>query len=375
MNILKQNIKSNFVTFKYEGLHVGCGFIISVEREAYCITAGHVVYGSEFKELRDLQICDVKNQPIPNQTLVSDLNFSKKNDLAVYILQDFPVDALKEVKITGPIISHSLLSISYVKAEMLPEAFFIESINFSDQLNGNMCRYRVPNSTFNHFGADTHGPDAMEGISGSPGLLCTHNDSLVFHGLIDKIPNSGVNNFVDMRGLEPLKEIIENLEITPHTEFDLNQQLISFNRNIIDKETFSKWVEKWRSTPGNEKLYNNLETKLETIFGEKYIDQLPKELEKIMIGDECLKRVIQRDSTLNESYKDVKITAERDQMLKYVNSKHEAHQHYTVISNEHLEVVTSDLSEFKLKKTDLRKIAQYDVATWMAVCHLRFEKK
>ncbi|TOO76402.1 hypothetical protein, partial [Vibrio parahaemolyticus] len=85
--------------------------------------------------------------------------------------------------------------------------------------------------------------------------------------------------------------------------------------------------------------------------------------------------VIEKDSTLFESYEDVIETAERDKMEKYVSSKHEALEHYNNVYQEHLDVINEDLGQFDLSRTDRKKIAQYNVATWMAVCNLRFSKK
>ena len=72
---------------------------------------------------------------------------------------------------------------------------------------------------------------------------------------------------------------------------------------------------------------------------------------------------------------DVVKTAEREKMLAYVSNKQEAYEHYQTIYKDHLDVVNEDLSEFNLRKTDLKKIAQYNVSTWLAVCNLRFGKK
>ncbi|TFZ47539.1 hypothetical protein E4T25_18110 [Photobacterium damselae subsp. piscicida] len=39
MKILKNSIKSNFVTINFDGLHVGCGFLFKSNNITYCVTA------------------------------------------------------------------------------------------------------------------------------------------------------------------------------------------------------------------------------------------------------------------------------------------------------------------------------------------------
>jgi len=94
-----------------------------------------------------------------------------------------------------------------------------------------------------------------------------------------------------------------------------------------------------------------------------------------MIGDEIVKNDIESDSMLAEAYKEVITTAERDCMHEHVTNASEALKHYKKVGDNHLEVIKEDLAEFAFNATDRKKIAHHNVATWMAVCHLRFTQK
>ncbi|MGR6859618.1 hypothetical protein ACU5EH_04315 [Aliivibrio salmonicida] len=371
---LKEKIKSNFVFFKKEGLHVGCGFIISVNNKLYCITAGHVIYGKKFDSKLELDIYAVSGQAIVDFRCITDLSFAKDFDIAVLMI-DSKIDNILDVIVTTPVFNTSLKSLSYVQPQSLSTPYFIDSIVVDERLEGNSVRYKVPHGYFNNFVEDQHGADAMEGISGSPVLLCTPDASIVFHGVIAKIPNQGIGGLVEIRGLEPIVRVIEGLELKSCEDFDENSTLVRFNTQLIEDVNFEQWVDQWKVSPGNEEYHGNLEMKLKTIFGDSYTKELPVELENIMIGGECVKNIIERDSQLYDSYRDVVKTAEREKKLAYVSNKQEAYEHYQTIYKEHLEVIKEDLTKFKLSRTELKKIAQYNVSTWMAVCNLRFETK
>ncbi|CAH7072847.1 Peptidase S1 and S6 chymotrypsin/Hap [Vibrio crassostreae] len=371
---LKEKIKSNFVFIKNQGIHVGCGFILPVRDKIYCVTAGHVIFGKSFDSELELDMYDIAGNLITDIQCITDLAFARDFDIAVLRI-DCNMNNIEDVIVTTPIMNSSFYSLSYVKPQALVTPFFINTIVVDEKLDGNRVRYKVPNGSFSNFVEDEHGADAMEGISGSPALLCTPDASIVFHGVIDKIPNQGVAELLEIRGLEPILQIIEDLELKPCQDFDESTTLIRFNTKLIEDVNFEQWVDMWRTAKGNEKYYGNLKMKLETIFGESYTEELPIELERIMIGDECVKNIIERDSQLFESYRDIIKTAEREKMLAYVSNEQQAYDHYQTIYQDHLDVVKEDLSVFKLRTTDLKKIAQYNVSTWLAVCNLRFKKK
>ncbi|OZS42197.1 hypothetical protein [Photobacterium sanguinicancri] len=374
MKILKNNIKSNFVTLKSNGVHIGCGFLFKSNDDTYCVTAGHVVYGRKYDNERIVEILDNRGVNIERFELISFIDFAKKYDLALFKLYS-KVDKLKPVILCNSITNNKLLSISYMKPTSLTDSFFLDAVKFNDDLDDNQFRYSAGQSAFNNFKDDTYGAEAMEGISGSPMLLCSWDGAIVLHGITSRIPNSGMFGFIETRDLTVLNEVVDSIDFKSSEDFDSNHRLIRFNRKLIDDERFNNWVDTWKNLPGNESFYGNLESKLETIHGDSYTSELPKELEKIMIGDECFKNVIEKNSTLYDSYDDVIETAERDKMEKYVSSKHEALEHYNKVYEEHLDVINEDLGDFDLSRTDRKKIAQYNVATWMAVCNLRFSKK
>lgn len=353
---------------------MGCGFIIPVKHELYCITAGHVMYGKNFDSELKLDMYDFSGKPITNFQCITDSSFAIKYDIAVLKI-DIKIANIQDVIVTTPILNTSLKCLSYVRSQSLPTPFFIDTIVVDEKLDGNKVRYKVPIGSFNNFVEDEHAAEAMEGISGSPALLCTPDETIVFHGVIDKIPNNGVAGLVEIRGLEPIIQVIEDLKLKSCDDFDESSTLIRFNTTLIDKVNFEQWVEQWKNSPGNEEYYGNLEMKLKTIFGDSYTKELPVELEKIMIGSECVKDIIERNSQLYYSYQDVVKTAEREKMLAYVSNEQEAYEHYQSIYKDHLEVIKEDLSDFKLNRTDLKKLAQYNISTWMAVCNLRFSKK
>ncbi|WP_318463061.1 hypothetical protein [Photobacterium leiognathi] len=374
MIALKNNIKFNFVFLRDGDIHIGCGFIFPFNESLYCLTAGHVVFGNKFDKERKINIFDIENNQIERIELLSSLQFAKDYDLAIYKINS-DVKNIKNVILSESIVNNKLFSFSYIKANSISEPYFIDMCVFNDDLKSNKVRYSTKTNAFNNYEEDEFGGDAMEGISGSPMFLSTWDNSIVLHGIINKIPNQGVASFVETCELYPLKEIVKNIEIVSRFDFDSSHKLIRFSSNLDNKEKFNNWVENWRSLPENKGYYENLENKLKTIYGDSFDIELQNELQKIMVGDECYRNVIERNSVLYDSYQDVVDTAEKDPMKKFVRNESEALEHYQNIYRDHLEVITEDLSSFDLSRTDRKKIAQYNVATWMAVCHLRFSKK
>lgn len=370
----KDTLKRNVVFLKNQNIHVGCGYIICVEKTNYCITAGHVVFGKNFDREKILDIYDSLGRKILSSELLTDKIFATTFDLAIIKIND-TLDFVEPIAFCSAIINPTLTSFSYVKASCLDEPFFIEEIKYNDKLDGNKLNVTIPSQYLHDFTTDKHAADMLGGISGSPVILNIPGEQLIFHGVITKVINNGVGGIIEIRTLESLQDIINSITFTPQSKLDENCNIFRYQSQLTESENFDKWVNKWKQEPGNEEYYNNLETKLKTIFGDGYKDKIPKELERIMIGDAYIKNVIERDSVLYESYQDIIKTAERDHMETYVSNKRDAHMYYQKISDNHFETVKDDLDDFGLRKSDLKKIAQHDVSTWLAVCHLRFIEK
>ncbi|MDB1123402.1 hypothetical protein [Vibrio algarum] len=371
---LKNKTKCNFVHLKSNDVSVGCGFIFDVNEETYCVTAGHVVFGKRFDKERNIDFFDINNNKLEKIERMSDITFAKNYDLALYKVYE-DISNINKVRMCRSIVNSKLLSISYMKSSTLSDPFFLDIIKFNDELDDNIIRYSTKANSFSNFQDDEHGAEAMEGISGSPIVLCSWDNTIVFHGIVTKIPNKGVGDFIDARSLLPLKDLIAEIEFYDRDEFDSSHKLIRFNSKLFEKEKFNNWVDAWKELPLNKDYYNNLVKKLRAIHGEDFHAELHKELEKIMIGDECFTNVIEKNSTLYDSYQDIVETAERDKMEKHVSTRSEALGHYQNVYENHLRYINDDLSKYELSRTDKRKIAQYNIATWMAVCNLRFEIK
>lgn len=371
MIILKEKIKSNFAILKNGDIQIGCGFIVPVDDYLYCITAGHVTFGREFDNEIDVTIYDIKNNPILNFELITDVSFAIKYDLAVYKISS-EIENINNVVICESILNSKLISLSYMKATSILDAYYLDMLIFNDKLSENKTRYVAKPNSFNNFDDDTYGADAMEGISGSPILLCTDNNEIIFHGVIYKVPNKGRGDFLDVGDLIPLKEIVGGISIKSRRDFDSSHRLVTFSDNLKKEDKFKLWVNEWKENKNNENFYENLESKLEVIYGNNFENELAIELEKIMIGSECFKRIIEKDSVLYDSYNEIVKTAERQTMKKYVDSQREAFEHYQSVYESHLMDINEDLCGFQLSRTDRKKIAQYNVATWLAVCYLRF---
>lgn len=316
----------------------------------------------------------MSNKKISNLQLITDLAFAINYDLAVIKISSNQ-KTINAVSICSAILNPKFISCSYVKASNLNEPFFIPRIEFNEKLNGNRSKVSIPFGFLHHFKMDAHGADALGGISGSPVILHSQNNPPIFHGVITRIPNNGVGNIVEIRSLEPLQDVIQDLQMRSHTELDDDHSLIRYHAALLENDRFDQWVEGWKNEPGNKNYYSNLKSKLKVIFGDQYINEMPKELQRIMIGDSYIKQIIEKNSVLYGHYQDIVQTAEREHMVAYVNDAKEAYEHYQKIYNEHLQVVMSDLDDFDLRRTDHKKIAQHDVSTWLAVCNLRFCEK
>ncbi|MGR5050740.1 hypothetical protein ACPV3P_18625 [Photobacterium damselae] len=369
--MLKEKIKSNFVILKNGDTQIGCGFIVPIYDYHYCITAGHVAFGRQFDNEIDVTIHDIKDNPIHDFELITDICFAREYDLAVYkILSE--IENINNVIICESILNSKLISFSYIKATSILDAYYLDMLIVNEKLSENKTRYAAKPNSFNDFDADTYGADAMAGISGSPILLCTDTDEIIFHGVIYKIPNKGRGDLLDVSALMPLNEIIDGVSMKLRRDFDSNHRLVTFSDNLKKEDKFKDWVKEWKENKNNKDFYENLKSKLKVIYGDDFESELAIELEKIMIGSECFKRIIEKESMLYDSYNEIVKTAERQTMKKYVDSQREAFEYYQSVYESHLIDVNEDLCGFNLSRTDRKKIAQYNVATWLAVCYLRF---
>lgn len=371
---LKSKIKTNFILFEENEIHMGCGLLFAIEEKLYCITAGHVVFGKTFDKEKQLVLKTLENKHIKKFKLLSTQKFAKDNDLALFRIEEYE-KPYSSFSLSNTITNSKLTSLAYIKASSLKEPYFLEPITYSDSKADNEFTYKAPSSSFNNFDHDEHGADAMAGISGSPIVLNSNDGNAVLHGILTRIPNKGVGSLLVCRSIKPLVEIIEDMKLKDNSAFDSNFKLVNYNKELLKQEKLAQWISRWRDLPENSEYYQNLEDKLKVIHGEHYEKYIPIELQKIMIGDECIKNDIETDSTLSEAYNEVIGTAERECMHEYVSDASDALKYYKEVIKTHLEVIQVDLAEFDFKVTDQRKIAQHNVATWMAVCHLRFTKK
>lgn len=374
MTQLKNKIKTNFILFEENEIHVGCGLLLAIEEKLFCITAGHVVFGKSFNKKKQLSLKTLQNIPIKEFELLSTQEFAEANDLALFRIWE-DAKQFSSFSLSNTITNSRLTSLTFIKASLLKDAYFLEPLSYSDTIKDNEYMYKAPNNSFNNFDEDEHGAAAMEGISGSPIILNSNDGEAIIHGVLTRVPNKGVGSLLAIRSITPLVKIIDNLEMLDSNNFDGNHKLINYNKELLKKERFSEWVNQWKELPENKGYYKNLVDKLKVIHGEYYEKYIPIELEKIMIGDEIVKNNIETDSMLAEAYKEVITTAERDCMHEHVTNASEALKHYKKVGDNHLEVIKEDLAEFAFSATDRKKIAHHNVATWMAVCHLRFTKK
>ncbi|GAD31529.1 conserved hypothetical protein [Photobacterium leiognathi lrivu.4.1] len=374
MTCLKEYIKKNFIFIEIEKKHVGCGFIIKVEECLYCITAGHVPFGKNFNNLKNVTMKNINGDTIDEINLLSNEDFAKEYDLAIYQVWGEPSEYI-DVNISEHIVNSTLISIAYIKPTTVREPYFIEHIRHSEDLKGNEVKYYVyAGNPFNNFQKDTHGADYGQGLSGSPLILFSNDNKVYFHGVITRIPNDGVGSMLCSRSLIPIKEYIDKISFYKKEVFDSDFKLTSYSRELLKRERFESWVKEWKDLPENAGYYDNLEHKLEIMHGEYYKEELPDELAKIMIGDECIKNDIESNSELYDAYHEISKTTARNEMHEYVESSRDAVIFYRKTYSDHLETMNEDLDSFKLKKTDKMKLAQYDIATWMAACKLRFTK-
>ena len=192
MKVLKNSIKLNFVTLNSSGLHVGCGFLFKSDDITYCITAGHVIYGPQYDVQRAVEILDVHGQHIERFEQLTFLEFAQKHDLTLFRLYS-EVEEIEPVTLCNSITNSNLLSISYMKTGLLKDSFFLDNVKFNDDLETNQFRYSAIPGAFSNFYDDSHGAEAMEGISGSPVLLCTSDNTIILHGIMSRIPKEHTN--------------------------------------------------------------------------------------------------------------------------------------------------------------------------------------
>ncbi|HHB1565823.1 TPA: hypothetical protein ACN99F_003235, partial [Vibrio metschnikovii] len=219
MRILKNKVKSNFVIFKSNDTHIGCGFIFESNNDTYCVTAGHVVFGRKYDRERIIDIFNSDGNKIDKFELISFIDFARKYDLALFKLYSV-VDNLAPVTLCDSVTNNKIISMSYMKPASMEDSFFLDKVKFNDELDGNQFRYSAGQNAFNNYQDDTYGAEAMEGISGSPMLLCSWDNTVVLHGITSRIPNSGVLGFIETRSLNPLKEIVREIDIVDRAEYD-----------------------------------------------------------------------------------------------------------------------------------------------------------
>ncbi|MFM5581809.1 hypothetical protein ACET8Y_03610 [Aeromonas veronii] len=364
-------LKNNMVYFRQNDIHVGSGFIFSFEEESYCVTAGHVIFGRDFDKEIKLDAYDSAKNHMQNLQLITGVDFAISYDLAVFKLINHNTK-ISPVSIFHTIHNPNLISCSYVQASCLNEPSYIPKIEFNEKLESNKFKVTFPSDFLHHFSQDLHGADAVAGYSGSPIILQTPSATSILHGIITRIPNYGVGSIVEVRSLEPLSDILPGLKIKSSDELDDDHSLITYHLELLENDRFTKWVDQWKNETENKNYYSNLQSKLKVIFGDQYEEELPKELQRIMIGDAYIKQIIETNTVLYSNYQNVVKTAEREHMVAFVNNAREAYEHYQQIYRDHLNVVSNDLNKFDLKLTEHKKIAQHDVSTWLAVCNLRF---
>jgi len=216
----KKHVASLFIDDNF----VSNGSIFKHNEEVFFLTAGHCLYGENFDFIPEVSIVEVQNEvgkSFKVEKILSSIEYSLKYELALMTLEveGMDIDEYRHLNMSSRPIDNSVdFLLRGNQKESIKKYTYRDDLKFSeiDTTNDYLFDVKInPLLLTDHVGAK--GSDWMGGFSGS--MLFSDNTYKSYClGVLLEIPNNADNGQMKFASLEPLNELINDIDLIDYEQ-------------------------------------------------------------------------------------------------------------------------------------------------------------
>ena len=380
METFSEEIKKTTGVLYCDDKFVGSGVIFIHNKNTYCVTAGHNIYGKAFDQIPELEKLKIEvgeSQFLNVCCLLGDVNFATKNDILILLLE--PSASTEVTSFLTPIFStipknpsHNLVlrgKYSNSKDIVNKGKIFYDQLhdNNQNQFVVNIPKEQLVNSSF------SSGSEWLNGMSGS-GLFYDNHNSIILTGVLIEILNKGNDGKMLIASVCVLKELIDDIDIVNSNKFDFESVFNAESLNTIIDNNDDEVIAEWERKATNNPQLDHINRKLIEIYPEgELLNQKRKLIRKLLIGNCFIETELKKQEQLKQSYDLAYKVHDLEDKTDYVNSKKEAKDLITKITGEYESYLTKELSE-KIEPSIIKLLTNYGIANWVSNCSIDFLK-
>jgi hypothetical protein len=369
------------VSIIIDGEFCGLGVPLLQGKQAYVLTAGHVILGNEFTQqpnINKIKINTVCGSSFHVDEILGQ-STSKCTDLIVLKLKDensnytFPNILICET------ISQNLISNQQFMCIKLNDSDVEDNVHircYEKKINDYFYQVQLENGTLVNFKDGCAGSDAFKGISGA-GLFFDTGDSdpVYLTGLITDIKNTTISDTLKVANLRSLLHSIPSMDICSNTIFDTNKKVL--NRSIqkikiekIENETIKSWLEDII----NSKSVKLITEKIKVLKPQKNVEkEIYRVVRNLIKGSQVESYWGKEFPALHEHYQEFYDIAS-DGFLEYeVTNRKEAQDKLIQLTTTHKADLEKSLKDFYPNNNEVIAITNSDISKLLAACDLNFE--
>lgn len=370
----KLNRSLGYVTFNTN--HVGCAVLFCKGAIVYAISAGHNIYGTEFKDEPDLTKLKVSDNIGIEHCIVKifgDAQFAAKYDIVCLELDCQALDSFVTPKFSSiprnPI--HSLCfkarRSNNVDPTLYRKIVYHGNAKTEHQF---LCSIEKPLLMNYEFKS---GSAWLGGWSGC-GLFYEHESELICAGIMIEIPNKGDDGQLMFTSISVLSEANFELEIYDSGELDFDLRFTGESLTRILNEVTNDSIKEWENQNPNSPQLTLVNRKVNEIYPIQNVEfQKKRILKSLLIGKSYLTNDLIKQEHLYDLYDKQFKTYGLSDMQFYVDSKPEALSRFQAITKEYDLFLKNALKD-TFCESDIRTLVVYGISEWISICSIDFMK-
>ena len=360
------------------GIFTGSCIVFPWNKELYMITAGHVIYGKDFKRVINCEnwsIVDNKKTSHGVIEVIGDKAFAKEHDIVLVKLQcKSELKRFNPVRFSTTSRNPQLSFLFRGKFELGEEAATHTNITYNsihhkkvNWFNCDIERAKLTNDVYKS------GSDWLSGWSGS-GLFLANHSVLVCSGVMVEIPEGGNNSQIVFSSISALKELGFEPEIEDSKFYDVDKTLNAKSLNELLKAVDEKVIDEWEKNTKNNIPLELINRKLGNLYtAETFVEHRRQIIKGLLAGQTYVATTLQKQEQIKELYDNSRNVYDLVDKKFYVRNSAEARGQLNSLQKEYEKFMEEQLKD-KLSPAEIKILGIYDVYDWISKCSLDFLK-
>lgn len=387
MNLIREKsekLQSHLFT---KGKFLGSGVPFRIDSKYFCLTCGHVLYGTKFDRVitaNDLTV-HFDGLKLAVRAVIGDVTLAEKIDMVLLELTHFDGESelqnemFFELDFCEPIRNPTYVGeqLCCLKEQHSSEVSAVEIKTFDKELCTYFYRIIVENDIFVDFNRGAAGASIYGGISGSGMFLKVEGKEKIWlTGLMRRLTDSTVTSEVVLCNINSLGALMDDVSIQSADQLDMDEEALTKTIDKKIKFVEDNTAEDWLNNELNKVSKEHIKRKMEVLHPElKVKKEILKVVKNLLTGNEIISSWQESNSSLYNVYGDLNSVKSNESMTIYHQSRREANQEFKRICERHEEELKSVLHSLSPDPNELKLVKNRDISQWLSICDLDFENE